>query len=187
VNPQRSEALRTDSILLGTAAEHIGNMGGDLIRLINLVEVLKEDLEAAGAELPDDLSDEQLQSMSEADIKQYYQQNTAAEQQHTGNSSCSKALEGVSQASSRLLEHQHAQKPMEQLQEEFPPQDSTAAFRAWFPALFSSRSQVTSTTQPKAVVVCFHSSGNAEDMFTSEGTGSRCGTLAATSCGMSDV
>ncbi|KAF6253165.1 Alpha/Beta hydrolase protein [Scenedesmus sp. NREL 46B-D3] len=46
----------------------------------------------------------------------------------------------------------------------------SAAFKAWFPGLALSR---TDALQPQAVVLCFHSSGNAEDMFTSEGTGSR--------------
>lgn len=167
--------MRPNSIRVRTVSEHIGNMSDNLVRLINLVEILKEDLEAAGSELPDDLSDEQMQSMSEADIRQYYKQNRAAEQQHTGISSCSKSLECSTQTSLQPKQQTCAQSPLKQLQQEFPPQDSTSAFRAWFPALFSSRGQVTPTARPKAVVVCFHSSGNAEDMYTSEGTGSRCG------------
>jgi hypothetical protein len=161
-------------------------MAGDLVRLINLVEILKEDLEAAGADLPDDLSDEQLQSMSEAEIKQYYQQCSSS-------NSSSKAMEGLPQAStysSQPHPQQLDKKQIQRLQQQFPPQDSTAAFRAWFPAVFSSCSQFPAATQAKAVVICFHSSGNAEDMYTSEGTGSRCVPhrmvlpAAATSCGL---
>lgn len=151
-------------------------MSSDLVRLINLVEVLKEGLEAAGAELPDDLSDEQLQSMSEADIKQYYSS-------YQQSSDCSKTIEALEQTSRRNQTQQLDETQMKQLQQVFPPQGSTAASSTWFPALFSSRGQVPSPDQPKAVVVCFHSSGNTEDMYTSEGTGSRCGVLPATSCG----
>eukprot|EP00878_Enallax_costatus_P041452 GHUV01048236.1.p1 GENE.GHUV01048236.1~~GHUV01048236.1.p1 ORF type:complete len:409 (+),score=120.29 GHUV01048236.1:169-1395(+) len=44
------------------------------------------------------------------------------------------------------------------------------SFSTWFPGLKLSGTDVQS---PRAVIVCFHNSGNAEDMYTSEGTGTR--------------
>ena len=44
-------------------------------------------------------------------------------------------------------------------------------FNTWFPGLKRSGTQVEGT--PKGRVVCFPNAGNAEDMYTSEGTGVR--------------
>ncbi|EIE19364.1 alpha/beta-hydrolase [Coccomyxa subellipsoidea C-169] len=51
----------------------------------------------------------------------------------------------------------------------FAPVDD-AEFRKWFPGLLLSR---TSCPHPRWRVVCFPNAGNAEDMYTSEGTGAR--------------
>lgn len=142
-------------------------MADSLVRLVNLVEILKEELEDAGQPIPDDLTDEQLQTMTESQIKQYYQQPA---QPDAAAASCALSQLNINQ------QHQQqrlSQSDIDQLKQKFPPQDSTTAFKSWFPALFSSRAQQLAPAQPKAVVLCFHSSGNAEDMYTSEGTGSR--------------
>lgn len=129
------------------------------LRHVNLVEILKEELEDAGEQLPPDLTDEQLQCMTEADIRQHYRQAPDA------------------QAAAKPQQLPQAQ--AEQLKHRFPSQDEKALFRSWFPALSASRTQHLAPAQPKAVVLCFHSSGNAEDMYTSEGTGSRCACTTA--------
>lgn len=121
------------------------------VRLINVVEVLKEELETNGLPVPVDLTDEQLISMTEADVRSYYGHQPPAP---TG------------QQPPHPPDLQH-------LRGRFPSQSSSAEFKAWFPALTSSRASQLAPEHPKAVVLCFHSSGNAEDMFTSEGTGSR--------------
>lgn len=130
-----------------------GSNGG-FLRRVNLVEILEEELEDAGEQLPPELTDGQLQCMTEADIRQHYRQAPGA------------------QAAAQPQQLPQAQ--AEQLKHRFLPQDGTVLFRSWFPALSASRTQHLAPAQPKAVVLCFHSSGNAEDMYTSEGTGSRC-------------
>ncbi|KAG2490101.1 hypothetical protein HYH03_011407 [Edaphochlamys debaryana] len=50
------------------------------------------------------------------------------------------------------------------------PDWDPALFARWFPGL---RASGTATDQPRLRVIAFHSAGNAEDMFTSEGTGAR--------------
>lgn len=52
-----------------------------------------------------------------------------------------------------------------------PPADPEL-LSAWFPALKTYKPAGTEAN-PAAVILCFHSAGCAEDMFTSEGTGSR--------------
>lgn len=133
------------------------------IRLINLVEVLKEQLEDSGKQLPADLTDDQLQDMTEAEVRRYYQQ-------HTQPVAVLQPLAAHADPPRGVLS------PVQQLQalhSKFPSLDDTPTFKAWFPAFFTSRGQQLRPAQPTAVVLCFHSSGNAEDMFTSEGTGSR--------------
>jgi hypothetical protein len=68
---------------------------------------------------------------------------------------------------------QLSQEQIEQLKLRFPAQNHTAVFKSYFPSLFASRTAAAPPAQPTAVVLCFHSSGNAEDMYSSEGTGSR--------------
>lgn len=133
------------------------------IRLINLVEVLKEELEDSGKQLPTDLTDDQLQSMTEAEVRLYYQQ-------HMQPAGVLQPLAAHADPPRGMLSSVHQ---LQALQSKFPPLDDTPTFKAWFPALFTSRGQQLRPAQPTAVVLCFHSSGNAEDMFTSEGTGSR--------------
>jgi len=50
-----------------------------------------------------------------------------------------------------------------------PPADEEI-FHRWFPGLGLSR---TGCDMPKLRVLCFPNAGNAEDMFTNEGTGVR--------------
>ena len=54
-------------------------------------------------------------------------------------------------------------------QPRLPPPDE-ATFARWFPGLPLSR---TARAPPRARVLCFANAGNAEDMYTSEGTGPR--------------
>ena len=54
-------------------------------------------------------------------------------------------------------------------QPRLPPPDE-ATFARWFPGLPLSR---TARAPPRARVLCFANAGNAEDMWTSEGTGPR--------------
>jgi hypothetical protein len=147
-------------------------MTDSLVRLVNLVEILKEELEDAGQPLPNDLTDEQMQVMTEAQIKQYYQQPAQA-LCVSDAAAASDALCQLSISQPHKQQQRLSQSDIDKLKRQFPLQDSTAAFTSWFPALFSSRAQQLAPAQPKAVVLCFHSSGNSEDMFTSEGTGSR--------------
>lgn len=121
-------------------------MADTLLRKINLAEVLREQLDEAGMAAPQDLTDVQLATMNEAEIRAHYAGDCG----------------------------QSAAAAHDDLAQRFPPQDSTAAFKAYFPALSSSRGRELAPARPTAVILCFHSSGNAEDMFTSEGTGARC-------------
>lgn len=50
-----------------------------------------------------------------------------------------------------------------------PPADAET-FKTWFPGLAFSR---TACAAPRLRVLCFPNAGNAEDMYTSEGTGVR--------------
>jgi hypothetical protein len=143
-------------------------MADSLIRRVNLVEIMKEELENAGQPVPNDLTDEQLQVMTKAQIKQHYQQPKQADA-----AAASRALSQLSISQPHQQQDRLSQSHIDKLKRRFSPQNNTAALKTWFPALFSSSAQRLAPAQPKAVVLCFHSSGNAEDMFTSEGTGIR--------------
>lgn len=56
-----------------------------------------------------------------------------------------------------------------QLQAAFPAPPA-ADFQKWFPGLPASK---TATDAPRWRVLCFPNAGNAEDMYTNEGTGVR--------------
>lgn len=60
-------------------------------------------------------------------------------------------------------------KPAPSQQPRLPPADPET-FHRWFPGLALSR---TSCAAPVLRVLCFTNAGNAEDLFTSEGTGAR--------------
>jgi hypothetical protein len=140
-------------------------MDADLTRAINLVEILKEELEDSSQPLPPDLTDQQLQSMTLDQIRQYYNPSSNPSTQTTA----AVTLQPTASQNPRQL----SQEQIEQLKLRFSPQNHTAAFKSYFPSLFASRTAAPPPAQPTAVVLCFHSSGNAEDMYTSEGTGSR--------------
>jgi hypothetical protein len=50
------------------------------------------------------------------------------------------------------------------------PSPDPEIFKRWFPGLLMSRTECSS---PTLRIVCFPNAGNAEDMYTSEGTGPR--------------
>lgn len=50
------------------------------------------------------------------------------------------------------------------------PSPDLDTFKRWFPGLSMSR---TECSAPKLRILCFPNAGNAEDMYTSEGTGPR--------------
>ncbi|WIA19313.1 hypothetical protein OEZ85_003946 [Tetradesmus obliquus] len=160
-----------------------------------MLQVLKE--EAAGVAVPDDPTDEQLEAWTEDKIRQYYANEgnpgAAAASPPTANGSHPAEEAAGIAAAAMPAEHQQAKQQQQQQQQQQHQQQQrqdislaeqlsqlslrfpttgvdAAAFRAWFPGLALSKTDVA---QPQAVVLCFHSSGNAEDMFTSEGTGSR--------------
>lgn len=56
-----------------------------------------------------------------------------------------------------------------QLQATFPA-PAADDFHKWFPGLPASK---TATDSPRLRVLCFPNAGNAEDMYTNEGTGVR--------------
>lgn len=141
-------------------------MDADLTRAINLVEILKEELEDSSKPLPPDLTDQQLQSMPLDAIRQYYNPSS-----HPSSTQTAAAV--AVQPTTNHNPQQLSQEQIEQLKLRFPAQNHTAVFKSYFPSLFASRTAAAPPAQPRAVVLCFHSSGNAEDMYTSEGTGSR--------------
>lgn len=61
------------------------------------------------------------------------------------------------------------QEQQQQTKPRLPP-PSEDDFKKWFPGLALSK---TACTSPRFRVVCFANAGNAEDMYTSEGTGVR--------------
>jgi hypothetical protein len=140
-------------------------MDADLTRAINLVEILKEELEDSSKPLPPDLTDQQLQSMTLDAIRQYYNPSS--------NPSTQTAAAVTLHPTTSQNPQQLSQEQIEQLKLRFPAQNHTAVFKSYFPSLFASRTAAAPPAQPTAVVLCFHSSGNAEDMYSSEGTGSR--------------
>lgn len=140
-------------------------MDADLTRAINLVEILKEELEDSSKPLPPDLTDQQLQSMTLDAIRQYYNPSS--------NPSTQTAAAITLHPTTSQNPQQLSQEQIEQLKLRFPAQNHTAVFKSYFPSLFASRTAAAPPAQPTAVVLCFHSSGNAEDMYSSEGTGSR--------------
>uniref|UniRef100_A0A383VJE5 Thioesterase domain-containing protein n=1 Tax=Tetradesmus obliquus TaxID=3088 RepID=A0A383VJE5_TETOB len=162
-----------------------------------MLQVLKEEAETAGAAVPDDPTDEQLEAWTEDKIRQYYANGgnpgAAAAIPPTANGSHPAGKAAGIAAAAMPAEHQQAKQQQQQQQQQHHQQQQrqdislaeqlsqlslrfpatgvhSAASRAWFPGLALSKTDVA---QPQAVVLCFHSSGNAEDMFTSEGTGSR--------------
>lgn len=155
VSPPQSRAETTHCFEGPSVRPQQQRMDNRLTWAVNLVEILKEELDEAGHALPADLTDQQLLTMPEAEIRAYYLPHTP---QH--NSSCGPKPGPL------------PQEQLARLQLQYPSQHGSAAFKAWFPSLFASRAPPP-PAQPSAVVLCFHSSGNAEDMFTSEGTGSR--------------
>jgi hypothetical protein len=133
-----------------------------LTRKLNLAILLQEELEADGLPLPAELTNDHLAAMTEAQIRAHYTNISptvpaaAAPQQQQPPA-------GATDAPSH-----------EQLRARFPHQQDSTASKAWFPALATSRRHVLAPPAPTAVVLAFHPSGTAEDVFTSEGTGSRC-------------
>lgn len=99
------------------------------IRAVNLIEILQEDCEAEGIDIPP--PPPSASTWSEKEIRRYFD-----------NARTTKTT--VSQE----------------------------VFDLWFPGLVRSGTKVSSGL-PKARVVCFPNAGNAEDMYTSEGTGVR--------------
>jgi medium-chain acyl-[acyl-carrier-protein] hydrolase len=117
-----------------------------IIRAINLIEVLIEDLEdegvdASAIELPPNYQDVMV-TWPEDRIRRYF--------------------DDIRQGKS----------PGAVLEQAVPriPEPSKETFDLWFPGLARSG---TARADPSKILVCFPNAGNAEDMYTSEGSGAR--------------
>lgn len=122
-----------------------------VVRAINLVEVLMEDLEDDGVatstlDLPSDMT---TRPWSDEDIRGYFdaiRQGKPPPDYTTGTTN------RTNRTNTSL------------------PKPSPATFDRWFPGLQRSG---TATEAPSKIIVCFPNAGNAEDMYTSEGSGAR--------------
>ena len=120
-----------------------------LIRAINLVEVLTEDLEDDGVDMStlDLPSDMTTRPWPEEDIRSYFDAI-----RHGKPPPASNATDATDAANVRF------------------PKPSEETFDRWFPGLQRSG---TANDAPSKILVCFPNAGNAEDMYTSEGSGAR--------------
>jgi len=118
-----------------------------VVRAINLVEVLTEDLEDEGFDveslnLPSAMTE---QPWSDERIRAYFD----------------------------AVRRGETPTPTPTPNESLPPSlahPSKELFEKWFPGLARSG---TATDSPSRLIVCFPNAGNAEDMYTSEGSGAR--------------
>ncbi|PRW20885.1 Monothiol glutaredoxin- chloroplastic [Chlorella sorokiniana] len=117
-------------------------------RRLNLIVMLQEEAEDEGRDVPEPPAD--ARSWSEEQIRAYFK--TGGAEVPTAN--------GCAAANDSSLAD---------LAAHFPPPDAET-FRKWFPGLALSR---TACDNPRLRVLCFPNAGNAEDMYTSEGTGVR--------------
>ncbi|KAL3140709.1 hypothetical protein ABBQ32_005265 [Trebouxia sp. C0010 RCD-2024] len=120
------------------------------VRRANLIEVLLEAANDDGMQI-DGLPEDAALHWSEERIRNYFkdQRNNI-----TGNVDAShEPLKAADTRSNTRF-----------------PSPSDLDFQAWIPGL--ERSQ-TMNSSPKCRVLCFHNAGSAEDMYTSEGTGTR--------------
>ncbi len=120
-----------------------------VIRAINLVEVLMEDLEDEGVDtstldLPSDMT---TRPWPEEDIRGFF--------------------DAVRQGTPWLPP---PSPPSPSSPRPSLPKPSKETFDRWFPGLQRSG---TATDAPSKILVCFPNAGNAEDMYTSEGSGTR--------------
>mmetsp|Transcript_281 Transcript_281/g.407 ORF Transcript_281/g.407 Transcript_281/m.407 type:complete len:365 (+) Transcript_281:264-1358(+) len=116
----------------------------DLVRRINLLEILAEDDEDVPTP-PDNAASD----WSEEQIRRYY------------------ATSGV-EAPTPLF----PQLNPDELRAKFPdPAD--ALYRSWFPGLKRSGTEVAAPGVVRFRVLCWANAGNAEDMYTNEGVGAR--------------
>ncbi|GAX80583.1 hypothetical protein CEUSTIGMA_g8020.t1 [Chlamydomonas eustigma] len=163
-------------------------MDDQMLRRINLIEVLIEELIACGLptpNIPEDAAEMWTEDEIEALFQGYGKRGSAAG--GTGNF-CSKDSQSSSNPyAPRYPLKAHDQAPLnaaiqapsqektdvpddKRLVHDFDP-PSLEQESLWFPAL--KRTGCPSDTPLRLRVICFHSAGNAEDMFSSEGTGAR--------------
>ena len=145
--------------------------------------MLLEDAEADGFEVTEP-PDSATRDWSESQIKAYFaaaRQRASAsgaaitfsEQAHfMPYATASRPVATHARASRLLLTSTaYRQKPVWQAQQTPAwSAPSPEVFSTWFPGLSSSG---TATVNPRLRILCFPNAGNAEDMYTSEGTGVR--------------
>jgi surfactin synthase thioesterase subunit len=135
-------------------------MDDALVRRVNLIECLAEDHEDVPPP-PDDAP----RLWSEPEIRRYFASRGAdAPTRRRGDPTAKKVTPPPAAAAAAA-----AARPIDPPD---PPVDD-ATFRAWFPGLRRSGTEVTDGRPPRLRVLCFANAGNAEDAFTSEGTGAR--------------
>ncbi|KAL4451499.1 hypothetical protein ABPG75_007161 [Micractinium tetrahymenae] len=121
------------------------------IRAINLIEVLREDAEAEDHEVPEPPAE--ARSWSDEQIRAFFKSGGTALPHAVGDGAAAAAAAATAA----------------ELAARFPPPDN-ATFSKWFPGLALSK---TACDNPRLRILCFPNAGNAEDMYTSEGTGVR--------------
>ncbi len=138
-----------------------------VVRAINLVEVLMEDLEDDGVDtstldLPPDMT---TRPWPEEDIRGYFD---AVRQGQPWLPPPSAPACAPSPSPSPSPSSSPSPSPSSALPS--LPNPSKETFDRWFPGLQRSG---TATDAPSKILVCFPNAGNAEDMYTSEGSGAR--------------
>ena len=125
-------------------------LSAEEVRRVNLVEVLTEDLEEAGA-IPPEVPEHAVTLWSEEQIREFFAKMGVG---------CEHFPAPGNGAETRT--------PAE-IAEAYPPPDS-AEFSKWFPGLERSKTQ---SKEPKARLLCFPNAGNEENLYTNEGVGAR--------------
>lgn len=142
-----------------------------VIRAINLVEVLTEDLEDDGVDtstldLPSDMT---TQPWSDDRIRAYFDAIRLGKPDASTNGSVDATVDPTMGATvdttADAPDTSNASPTLPLL-----PKPSQETFDRWFPGLQRSG---TATSAPSKILVCFPNAGNAEDMYTSEGSGVR--------------
>ncbi|KAL6762042.1 Alpha/Beta hydrolase protein [Haematococcus lacustris] len=153
-------------------------MDAALLQRINLVEVLCEQAAAAGVDVsavPEDAAE----TWNEQEIRHHFQRlmsrpapepsQTQPAQQHSERTSASEPAElsgnaGLPSSGPEVAGRKARQRT-------FAAPDAST-FDRWFPGLTRSGTKCQ-PGPPRAWLLCLPSAGNAEDMYTSEGTGAR--------------
>ena len=137
-----------------------------------VTQILEEDADADGLVVPE-LPDSAAREWSESQIRQHFARNQQGPLADVTVRAPEEARSCYTAHEDRLHQTRPGQGPsiavLAQWCQAFDA-PSAVDFTKWFPGLAASG---TATPKPELRILCFPNAGNAEDMYTSEGTGVR--------------